>query len=414
MPPRPGAPRRGCRLALALLACILAAAGEEPAGTVIDQPLRFVNGRVITVGDLRLRNGLRVEQYRRAGRVLPTTREGLLAFHRDTLEELTDEELLLAHAEELGVRIDREGLASDVRAEARERALDLRQIARLRRWREREAMIQAVLNWVEARAPGVTPSELQAAYAQRRAEFVRPARARARLIALRPAGEEERREQRRQLAALMRDAQQAEDPRAAAIASGRLEAFLAADVEGQLAILRAVARELAELAEPLPPAARPLAARARALLAAEEGLRDAEACVAQLERWRAELLALPPEQREARSGELARQHSQGPHAADDGDLGWVDAATYGAEMARQALATPLLEPSPVFWAGGAAAMLLVTAREEAYEPSFAEVSGILLAALERERRQEARRRLLAALRARATLHDIVDIASLLP
>ncbi|MCX8038948.1 MAG: SurA N-terminal domain-containing protein, partial [Planctomycetota bacterium] len=250
-------------------------AGEE-LGRVVDQPLRFVNGRVITIGDLRWRNGMRVESYRRAGRPLPETRAALLAFHRESLEELTDEELLLQQAEELGVSIDREQLASDVRSEARERGLDIRQLAQLKRWREREAKLRVVVNWVEGRAPAVAPQQLALAYQQRRQEFARPARARVRLLALRPASDDERRELRRQLANLMRDVQQSPEEPLAALARSRLEEFLAADVEGQQSILLAFAQAVAA-SESVQREGRALVERARELLArAQSALGEAE------------------------------------------------------------------------------------------------------------------------------------------
>ncbi|MCX8005483.1 MAG: hypothetical protein N2688_11095 [Burkholderiaceae bacterium] len=59
-------------------------------------------------------------------------------------------------------------------------------------------------------------------------------------------------------------------------------------------------------------------------------------------------------------------------------------------------------------------MLLVVEREEARVQEFQEVSALLLAALEREQRNEARRRLLAALRARAVIRDVVDLGTLVP
>ena len=82
------------RFAPLLFAAVLAAGEAGDGGVVVDRAVRFVNDRVITIGDIRTRNGIRVELFRRAGRVLPDSRDGLLRFNRDTLEELTDEELL--------------------------------------------------------------------------------------------------------------------------------------------------------------------------------------------------------------------------------------------------------------------------------------------------------------------------------
>ena len=387
----------------------------EGSGMVVDRSVRFVNDQVVTIGDIRSRNGIRIELFRRAGRVLPDNRDSLLRFNRDTLEELTDEELLVQKATELQVAIDRDRLSSEVIAEARSRGLALRDIAVLRRTRDRDAKIDAVIGWFEGRAANITPTDLRATYDRRIADFARPPRARTLLIALRPTADDERKELVKALAGLMREAQQSGDEAITAAAAGQLDAFLAADTPGQEVILAAVADAVAKHAgrDGLPKKAIALTQRAGELLTRWRAVRTREQCLAELNTLRDELMRLEAGVRPDLFSARAKAISQGPQASEGGLLGWVEPATFGKEIEEQALAMPVGEPSAPFWTGGAAAVVLVLEREEGRTQSFAEVVATLQAALERERRQQVRRRVTDVLRAQASIHDVVDLAQLL-
>lgn len=406
-------------LLLLSLVCNLPAGegdGEDArSGTVIDRPVRFVNDRVLTIGDIRTRNGMRVELYRRNGRVLPDTREGMMRFNQETLEELTDEELLVQKADELQVAVDRDRLSADVIAEARQRGLALRDIAILRQIRNREAKVDSVLGWFESRSTLISPSELHAAYDARAKDWVRPPRARTLLIAVRPTADDERKDLLKAMAGLMRDAQQDADAGIAAAASGRLDAFLAADSAGQGPILAEVVAEVAGRAgaDGLGKASAALADRAGELIRRWRAVRSREECERLLQDLHAELLKLPAEQRADRFREHARATSQGPQAGEGGLIGWVEPGTFGKEIEEQALAMPVLEPSAPFWTAGAAAIVLVLEREEGRTQSFAEVSATLQASLERERRAQVRQRVTGVLRAQASIRDVVDLGKLL-
>lgn len=405
------------RLLLAMLCCaaLTAADGQTASSTVVDRPVRFVNDRILTIGDIRTRNGMRVELFRRAGKVLPDNREGMLRFNRDTLEELTDEELLVQKAEELQVAIDRDRLSADVIAEARQRGLALRDIAVLRHVRDREAKVDAVLGWFESRAASISPSELRATYDRRLQDFVRPPRARTLLIALRPTAEDERKDLVKALAGLMREAQQDADAAIAAAGSSRLDAFLAADNAGQADILAQVAADIAAQGERtgLGKASTLLAKQAGELLRRWSAVRTREECEQQLGELHAALAALPTAQRPELFRERARAISQGPQASEGGLIGWVEPGTFGKEIEEQALAMPALEPSAPFWTGGAAAMILVLEREDGRTQSFAEVSAALQSSLERERRGQTRNRVTGVLRSQASIRDVVDLDLLL-
>ncbi len=387
----------------------------EGSGMVVDRSVRFVNDQVVTIGDIRSRNGIRIELFRRAGRVLPDNRDSLLRFNRDTLEELTDEELLVQKANELQVAIDRDRLSSEVIAEARTRGLALRDIATLRRTRDRDAKIDAVIGWFEGRAANITPTDLRATYDRRIADFARPPRARTLLIALRPTADDERKELVKSLAGLMREAQQSGDEAITAAAAGQLDAFLAADTPGQEVILATVADAVAKHAgrDGLPKKAITLTQRAGELLARWRAVRTREQCLTELNALREELLRLEAGARAELFNARAKAISQGPQASEGGLLGWVEPSTFGKEIEEQALAMPVGEPSAPFWTGGAAAVVLVLEREEGRTQSFAEVVATLQAALERERRQQVRRRVTDVLRAQASIHDVVDLAELL-
>jgi hypothetical protein len=408
------------RLTLAMLCCVALSAADIQApdtssGTVVDRPVRFVNDRILTIGDIRTRNGMRVELFRRAGKVLPDNREGMLRFNRDTLEELTDEELLVQKAEELQVSIDRDRLSADVIAEARQRGLALRDIAVLRHVRDREAKVDAVLGWFDSRAASISPNELRATYDRRQQDFVRPPRARTLLIALRPTADDEHKDLVKAMAGLMREAQQDADAAIAAAAASRLDAFLAADTAGQATLLARVATDIAAQGERtgLSKASAMLTKQAGELLHRWSAVRTREECEQQLSELHTALTALPAAQRADVFRERARAISQGPQASEGGLLGWVEPGTFGKEIEEQSLAMPALEPSAPFWTGGAAAMILVLEREEGRTQSFAEVSAALQASMERERRNQTRSRVTGVLRSQASIRDMVDLDQLL-
>ena len=403
---------------LSVLCCSTLLTGEAVSGsngTVVDRPVRFVNDKVLTIGDIRTRNGVRVESYRRAGKVLPDTRDGLLRFNRDTLEELTDEELLVQKADDLKVDIDRDRLSSDTIAEARQRGLALRDITTLRRIREREAKIDAVIGWVESRTSSITPKNLRATYDLRVADFARPARARSLLIALRPTGEDERKELVTAMAGLMRDAQQATDPAILAAATSRLDAFLAADRAGQEKILSEVAGVLADqlVRDGMDKATKALATRGGELQTRWAAVRTREQCVAKLADLRQQLLALPAEERGDAFMAQAKAISQGPQATEGGLIGWVEPGTFGPEIEGQALGATPLEPTPPFTTVGAIATVLVLEREDGRTQGFAEVSAALQASMERDRRAMVRVRVTRVLRSQASVHDVIDLGELL-
>lgn len=402
---------------LLLLTGLLIAAdsADGRSGTVVDRPVRFVNDHVVTIGDIRARNGMRIEIYKRAGKVLPDNREGMLRFNRDSLEELTDEELLVQKAEELQVAIDRDRLSSDVITEARQRGLALRDIALLRTMRNREAKVDAVLGWFEGRAAAITPSDLRATYDRRLQDFVRPPRARTLLIALRPTADDERKDLVKSLAGLMREAQSVDDAAIAAAAASRLDAFLAADTAGQEDLLAKVAGDIAARADQagLDKASAALAKRAGDLLRRWSAVRTREECEQQLATLHSALAALPSDQRADLFRERAKAISQGPQAGEGGLIGWVEPGTFGKEIEEQSLAMPVLEPSAPFWTGGSAAMVLVLEREDGRTQSFAEVSAALQASLERDRRNQVRARITGVLRSQASIRDVVDLGELL-
>ncbi|MEK7413114.1 MAG: peptidylprolyl isomerase [Planctomycetota bacterium] len=384
-------------------------------GTTTDRPIRFVNNHVITQGDVQRQNAIRMGVFRKTGRVLPETDGELLRFCNDSLEDLTDETLLIQKAEELKVSINRDRLASEVVAEARSSGYLLRDMAIFRTLRERKLKMDAVLEWYERRAALVSPSEIEAYYNEHRAEFTRPSRAKALMYALHPTAPDERQALVTYFARLMRVAQSSTNDAVKLPATSRLEAYLAADLPGQEQILIAIASDLAALAAnpDLNQTDREIVGEAAPLLKRWQGVRTRAQCEVETTAFRTEIAALPMAQRQVRFRERTKAESQGPHAVDGGDLGWVETKTYGQDIEDQILALPAGEVSAPFWTGGSVAVVLVLEREEGRTQEFAEVSSLLQHGLQMERQDLVRRRVVAVLRAQSSIKDLVALKDIL-
>ncbi len=67
-----------------------AAAADGPSRTV-DRTIRYVNDSIISLGDVLQRNAMRFDDYERRGRPRPISRDDMLVFFTQSLNELTDE-----------------------------------------------------------------------------------------------------------------------------------------------------------------------------------------------------------------------------------------------------------------------------------------------------------------------------------
>lgn len=108
--------------------------------------------------------------------------------------------------------------------------------------------------------------------------------------------------------------------------------------------------------------------------------------------------------------EVAREGT-GPERLLDGDLGWRTRTEMPEGLADTAWA--LLKPgqvSPVIETREGVAVLVLTARESAANPSFEDARGAIVARLEPERKRQVLKELLERLRQEADIHLDLDFA----
>ena len=96
------------------LLLILVCSAWSAAAVVADQALRYVNNEVVTMGDVATRNQQRIAEYSRRGIPVPQNRTELIKFSKETLEDLTDESLLVQEAKTLKAVPDREAIVREV------------------------------------------------------------------------------------------------------------------------------------------------------------------------------------------------------------------------------------------------------------------------------------------------------------
>ena len=150
-----------------MVATSLIPAAESPAQTG-DLTIRYVNDSIISLGDVRQRNAMRLEEFERRGRPGPKSRADFLLFSTQSLNELTDEELLIQYgralAQERGFQlIDHERISQRVMEMARSsgRGRSLRQQAEQRKIFERNEIIDLVLGYFDGRTPHISPQEIE-------------------------------------------------------------------------------------------------------------------------------------------------------------------------------------------------------------------------------------------------------------
>jgi parvulin-like peptidyl-prolyl isomerase len=111
---------------------------------------------------------------------------------------------------------------------------------------------------------------------------------------------------------------------------------------------------------------------------------------------------------------IAQKYSQGPNAVDGGDMGWIESGTKLPEFDQVAFETAKVgEVSDVFQAENNAYLLLVSERIEARNRSFAEVVGEIETSLRNDQTQAARYAAVTMLREKASIQDIITLATLL-
>ncbi|MBA3698547.1 MAG: peptidylprolyl isomerase [Planctomycetes bacterium] len=395
-------------------------AGEAPAARArtADLTLRYVNDSVISFGDVLQRNQMRLTEYERRGRPRPGNREELLAFADQSLNELTDEELLIQYGRQLSEErgfalVDHERISQQVmeRARASGRGRSLREQAEERRYIERQQIIDLVTGYFESRIPHISPQNIERSYKEREQEFRRPARAKVYQIVLRPSSPGERQEVRQARVAIFKAAQDVSDATIRTISESRIEAYTVAAADEQERLLGEAVQEISRQAEraDLDAGARALVKQAAEVEARAATLRDAETTRKELETLRSDLLGKDL----AAFTEAAKRVSQGPGAADGGLLGWVEPGTYQAAFDEVVFSIKPGELSPVFMADKLACLVVVSERSEPSSRAFGEVVGELESALRRAQNRAAREATVAMLRGKASVRDLVTIPQLL-
>ena len=393
-----------------------AAAADGPSRTV-DRTIRYVNDSIISLGDVLQRNAMRFDDYEKRGRPRPTSREDMLVFFAQSLSELTDEELLIQYGRDLAHErgfqlIDHERISQKVMEIARSsgRGRSLRQQAEQRKLFERQEIIDLVLGYFDSRTPHISPQKIELSYHERESEFLRPARAKVLQILLRPSSPAEYREVRQDRIAVFKAAQDVTDAKIRAASEQRIEAYTVAPPEGQERLLAEAVQEIALESgrTDLDVGSDLLAKKAKAIEARALTLRDAATTRKELEALRIELATKDI----AAFKDAAKRLSQGPGAADGGDLGWVEPDTNNKAFDQLAYVIPVGELSPVFMMDANASLIVVTERTESYRRTFGEMVGEIESALRREQMKTIRANVVAMMQAKASIRDLVTIQKL--
>jgi len=404
---------------LATLATLAMAAEAAPSrGRTADLTLRYVNDSVISFGDVLQRNSLRLSEYERRGRPRPGNREELLAFAQQSLDELTEEALLIQYGHQMSQErgfelVDHERISQMVMERSRSsgRGRSLREQREERLYIERQQIMDLVMGYFESRTPRISPQDIERSYREREQDFRRPARAKVFQIVLRPSSPAERQEVRQARIAVFKAAQDSADAMIRAASETRIEAYTVANADEQERLLQEAVQEIAKqsMRADLDAASAALAKKATEAEERAATLRDPEAARADLEALRAELVSKDLEAFK----DAAKRLSQGPGAADGGALGWVEPGSYQPAFDQVVFSIKPGELSPVFLADKLACLVVVSERTEASSRAFGEVVGEIESALHRAQLKAARLVAISMLRGRASIRDLVTMPQLL-
>ncbi len=409
---------------IALWACLLPLTAVEPSATeaaladgaatsfgsraqVINLPLRYVNDEVITIMDVFERNQQRRADFQRRGLPQPETNSDLKAFSQVSLEQITDEILLVQQGRALGIGPDRGRIALSVAEEAKYlgTTYTLRLQAERRKVLERRDIIEMVLTFLyDRRAPMVAPAALEALYRKREADFRHPARVKILQLVLRPAAPAEVAEARRAGVEALTRLQQAADPDLTARAATVAALWIDTPPAAQDLVLRSGLAELGSSATAaLPTQDVELVTMAAAAALRLAALRDLVATQARAEALQTALAWAGADS----FREAARAESQGSEASLGGDVGWVEPDRFpGVDL----MSLPIGRCSPVVRIGDVQVLIHVLERDEARIQGFPEVSAQLEGDVRTARREEIRAKAVGVLRQRAAIKDLQPIS----
>lgn len=396
----------------------LAAESGQSRGRTADLTLRYVNDSIISFGDVLQRNSIRLSDYERRGRPRPGSRDELLAFAQQSLDELTEEELLIQYGHQMSQErgfelVDHERISQMVMERSRTsgRGRSLREQAEERRYIERQQIMDLVMGYFESRTPHISPQNIERSYREREQDFRRPARAKVFQIVLRPSGPTERQDVRLGRIAVFKAAQDSADAVIRAASESRIEAYTVANAEDQERLLTEAVQEIAKQTSraDLDAGSSALVKKATEVEERAAQLRDPEATRRDLDALRAELVTKDLDAFK----DAAKRLSQGPGAADGGALGWVEPGTFQAAFDEIVFSIKPGELSPVFMADKLACLVVVGERTDASSRAFGEVVGEIESALHRSQVKAAREVAVGMLRGKASVRDLVTISQLM-
>ncbi len=403
-------------LVILLLSTVSAVWAAVPS----DMALRYVNGEVITASQVWLRTGERIEDFKRRGKVTPLSKTEMIPFMQESLEQLTNDALMVQKAKELKFLPDHDRIVLEVLTRAKETNTDISLAAQAaaRRILERQESIETLLNYYyDIRTPEATPASLWSAYQQRQQDFHRPARARVLQIIFRPSDPGLEKDLRRAKTELFKRAQDAPDATIAQAATSRLEAYLKEEVtrpEQDRLLDECVAEIAAADTRPdLDPKSRECVRVALEIGTQSAAIRDLEQTEKALRTVRDGLDGLAPDKLEEAFRAAAKRLTQGPNAADGGELGWVEPKYFTEDFDSHVFALAKGAMSDVFVSNQAACLVYVLEREDARVRSFEEVTGELEAGLRRLRREALRAKVAGLLRTKACISDVTPVTTVI-
>lgn len=376
-----------------------------------DRPLVYVNDHVITRGDLSERYRVELQVLQQQGQSLPRSVAEQRSMQAELLEKMVDEEVLYQEAQRLGVQIDTRRLRRMVIDEANRLGFgdDMASIAQAVTERTRQEMLRQVLLFYRDQLPEIGPERIRAHYEEHWRDYRRPGRRHLYRIALPVREGADRQVLIDELLRLVRVLRGHAQPAIRALVDDDLvEQVIAADQAGQLTLLLGLIERLLAVPE-LATTDVALAEHARSIQQAGQGLMTRAEAEAAIEAWRAELVALPDNERLARFQALARAHSRGPDAPQGGDLGWLEEGSLGLAE-QEALADCVAgDLSPLYWAGNACCLLFVAEYEAPQQRSLQEVSSEIAAQLEQAQDEAVADQAIASLRDEAEITLLSEI-----
>ena len=231
-----------------LLACLMSvvALTASDQAQVLDRVVRVVNDDIVTSAELQMRVQETMIIARRSGADMPRNREELLALRDSILEELTDELLLNQEVKRLGLAIDERPIQRQVSVEVKRlgRNTTLAEQAEEVERRVEEQERRALIQFFDQHTADISPTQLQQAYAERAAEFMRPAQREWIRVSRRSATDSDQRRLVEASADIFRRASVAKDPAIAALITDEVRLSLVQAKDDRMPVLLPIVEQV--------------------------------------------------------------------------------------------------------------------------------------------------------------------------